>query len=155
MSDELKPLKSELLNLRLERFYLGNSYTVGRLSIGEKYLCHTLEDITRDLNKDGDLDDPGETKIFGETSIPYGRYRVEVSYSPKFRRLLPAVLGVWGFVGIRIHRGRYPSHTSGCILVGRNNIKGQLTNSEYYETTLTDLLYQHQLKGGIIYINVI
>lgn len=144
-----------MINLNLDRIFLGSHYTIGRLYVDGILFSDTLEDVSRDLNHDGDLDDPGEEKIWGETSIPYGRYRVEVTYSPKFRRLLPLIYNVWGFIGIRIHRGRYPSHTSGCVLVGENRIKGQLLNSEYYEKKLTNLLYQYQLAGGQIYINVI
>lgn len=144
-----------MINMNLDRIFLGAHYTIGRLYVDGVLFCDTLEDVTRDLNHDGDLDDPGEEKVWGETSIPYGRYKVEVTYSPKFRRMLPLIYNVWGFIGIRIHRGRYPSHTSGCILVGENRIKGQVLNSEHYEKKLTNLLYQHQLNGGQIYINVI
>ena len=143
-----------MINLFLDRLHLKPRYTIGKLYIGEEYFCDTLEDTTRDLNKDGDLDDEGEGKIIGETSIPYGRYHVMVSRSPKFKRLLPLITGVWGFVGIRIHRGRYPSHTAGCVLVGENKIKGGLVNSAYYEEKLTKLLYENQLKGVPIYINI-
>jgi len=145
----------KLINITLDRFYCGSSYTIGRLYLDGKYFCDTLEDITRDLNQDGDLDDPGEEKIYGETSIPYGRYHVEVTFSPKFKRLLPLIKNVWGFIGIRIHRGRYPSHTSGCVLVGMNLKKGQVLNGKYYEELLTKILHEHQIAGGQIYINVV
>jgi len=144
-----------MINLNLNRKYLKPHYTIGTLSINGEYFCDTLEDITRDLNQDGDLDDEGENKIFGETSIPYGRYHVEVTYSPKFKRLLPAIYNVWGFIGIRIHRGRWASHTQGCILVGENKIKGGLINSVDYEQRLTKLLYEYQLAGEVIYISII
>lgn len=120
-----------------------------------KYFCDTLEDKDMDLNKDGDLADEGEGKVFGETAIPYGRYHIKVTYSSKFKRLLPLILDVWGFVGIRIHRGRYPIHTSGCVLVGENKIKGGLIDSASYEERLTKILHNFQLKGEDIYINII
>jgi len=141
--------------MMLERRWLLSRYTIGRLSVDGKYFCDTLEDTTRDLNMDGDLDDPGEEKIYGETSIPFGRYHVEVTYSPKFRRLLPLILNVWGFIGIRIHRGNWPSHTSGCILVGENKVKGGLINSAGYEIRLTKLLYEKQISGHELYLNII
>jgi len=144
-----------MINLTLERKFLKNGYTIGRLSVNGKYFCDTLEDTTRDLNHDGDLDDEGEQKIIGETSIPYGRYHVEVTWSPKFKRMLPLVIGVWGFIGIRIHRGRWPKHTEGCILVGENKIRGGLINSPDWEARLTKLLHEYQIAGEKIYISII
>lgn len=145
----------KVLNLKLDRIYCGSHYTIGRLYVDDKYFCDTLEDVVRDLNHDGDLDDPGEQKVYGETAIPYGRYHIEVTYSPKFKRLLPLILAVWGFIGIRIHKGRYPSHTSGCVLVGMNVMKGQVLYGDSYEKKLTKILHEHQIAGGQIYINVI
>ena len=55
-----------MINLTLDRIFLGSHYTIGRLDLDGKPFCDTLEDITRDLNMDGDLDDPGEEKIFGK-----------------------------------------------------------------------------------------
>ena len=49
--------------------------------------------------------------------IPALIYRIQVTMSPKFRRLLPLVCQVPGRAGIRIHRGTKPEHSAGCILV--------------------------------------
>jgi len=144
-----------MINLKLERLYRKETYTIGRMYLNEVYFCDTLEDRDRDLNKDGDLDDEGEEKVMGETAIPYGRYRVDVTMSPKFKRMLPQIHNVWGFVGIRIHRGRWATHTAGCVLVGENKIKGGLINSEYWETRLTYMLLYYQDIGEEIYINVV
>jgi hypothetical protein len=73
--------------------------------------CDTIEDKVRDLNQDGDLLDEGEEKVFGETAIPYGKYAMELSMSPKFKRLLPMILDVKHFTGIRIHKGRTAKHS--------------------------------------------
>ena len=91
--------------IKLHRRYLGEKYTIGPLFINGKYLCDTIEDKVRDFNKDGDLLDGGEKKVYAETAIPYGTYNVELSMSPKFKRLLPLILDVRHFTGIRIHRG--------------------------------------------------
>jgi hypothetical protein len=125
------------------------------LSIGDDYFCDTLEDTVRDLNKDGDLEDYGEIKIWGETAIPYGRYKILVTYSPKFRRDLPLILDVKHFTGIRIHRGATHRNTSGCVLVGRNTAKGRLSEGEYYEKKLTMLLRQYQNENEEIFINIV
>ena len=144
-----------MINLFLERLFCKSTYTIGVLSIGDRLFCNTLEDPVRDLNKDGDLEDYGELKIWGETAIPYGRYNVIVSYSPKFKRDLPLILDVKHFIGIRIHRGNTAKDTAGCVLVGINNIKGKLSNSTYYEKKLTAMLKAYQTAGEKIYINII
>ena len=49
--------------------------------------------------------------------IPALIYRVSVTQSAKFKRLLPILNQVPGRSGIRIHRGTKPEHSRGCILV--------------------------------------
>ena len=49
--------------------------------------------------------------------IPVGMYPIVVTWSPKFKRMLPIVLNVPGRSGIRVHRGTKPEHSRGCILV--------------------------------------
>lgn len=128
------------MKLKLERKYLKETYTIGNLYIDGKFFCNTVEDKVRDLNKDGDLLDPGETKVYGETAIPYGTYEVEVTYSPKFRRDLPLIKNVPHFEGIRIHRGNWATDSHGCPIVGENKVKGGVINSTPYEEKLTKIL---------------
>ena len=57
--------------------------------------------------------------------IPDGSYKVEKTWSPKFRKFLPELLEVPERTGIRIHRGTLPEHSKGCILldmVGMTNL---------------------------------
>ena len=49
--------------------------------------------------------------------IPVGTYPVSVTFSPRFKRMLPLIGNVPGRSGIRIHRGTNPEHSKGCILV--------------------------------------
>ena len=53
--------------------------------------------------------------------VPALIYRVTVTQSPKFRRLLPLLNQVPGRTGIRVHRGTKPEHSLGCILVSADN----------------------------------
>ena len=53
--------------------------------------------------------------------IPCGTYPVRVTWSPRFKRMLPLVLKVPGRSGIRVHRGTKPEHSCGCILVSAAN----------------------------------
>jgi hypothetical protein len=131
------------MKLKVESLYLKDTYTIGKLYIDDKYFCDTVEDKVRDFNKDGDLNDLGETKVYGETAVPYGTYDVEVTYSPKFKRELPLIKNVPHFEGIRIHRGNYAKDSLGCIIVGENKVKGGVLNSTKYEIELTRILKEN------------
>ena len=120
-------------------------YTIGKMYIDGTYFCDTLEDKVRDI---------GETKIAGETAIPYGRYKVVVNMSPWFKRELPLLLNVPRFEGIRIHRGNTDKDSSGCILVGENKVKGKVINSTPYEQKIVAILKEAQNKGEDIWITI-
>lgn len=143
------------MKLRLLRRFKGEDYTIGTLFINGEYFCDTLEDKVRDYNKDGDLEDAGETKVFGETAIPYGLYKVRLTMSPKFKRLLPIVLNVRHFTGIRIHRGNKAKDSHGCILPGENKEKGKVLNSTKYEMLLIEKMLQAQMQGQNVTINIV
>ena len=49
--------------------------------------------------------------------IPCETYPLRVTWSPKFKRMLPILLNVPSRSGIRVHRGTKPEHSRGCILV--------------------------------------
>lgn len=121
-----------MIQIRVERYAFRATYTIGRMLINGKYFCDTLEDQVRDL--------ADEQKVYAKTAIPAGKYEVRVTWSPKFKRNLPLLLGVPYFSGIRIHRGNRAADTSGCILVGENKVKGMVINSTLYELDLTKLL---------------
>ena len=53
--------------------------------------------------------------------IPVGTYPIAVTWSPKFKRMLPILLNVPGRSGIRFHRGTRPEHSKGCVLVSAVN----------------------------------
>ena len=53
--------------------------------------------------------------------IPALIYRVAVTQSPRFKRLLPVLQQVPARTGIRFHRGSRPEHSKGCILVSAEN----------------------------------
>mgnify|MGYP000795529038 CR=1 FL=1 len=96
------------MELKLNRIFLGSSATIGELLVNDKYLCDTLEDRVR----------PEGEKVYGKTAIPEGTYEMVLSYSPRFKKILPEILNVPNFTGIRIHCGNSSADSSGCILVG-------------------------------------
>lgn len=127
------------MKILLKRIALKEEYTIGHMYIDGKYFCDVIEDKVRDKNKDGKFDF-GEKKVDGATAIPYGCYVVRVSYSPKFRRMLPMLLDVPYFTGIRIHRGNTAKDSAGCLIVGENKEVGKVINSTKYEVELTEIL---------------
>ena len=96
------------MELKLNRIFLGSSATIGELYIDKKYIADTLEDRVR----------PEGEKVYGKTAIPEGTYEMVLSYSPRFKKILPEILNVPNFTGIRIHCGNSSADSSGCILVG-------------------------------------
>lgn len=96
------------MNLVLQREILSDKSTIGQLSVNDERLCYTLEDKVR----------PILVKVDGQTAIPAGRYRVAIDLSARFKKLMPHVLDVPNFEGVRIHSGNTSEDTEGCILVG-------------------------------------
>lgn len=106
------------MELKLKRIAYREKYTIGKLFIDDVYFCDTLEDVPRDI------------KIQNETCIPKGKYKVVLNISNRFKRLMPLLIDVPNFTGIRIHTGSTEKDTSGCILVGKNKIVGKLLESK-------------------------
>lgn len=92
--------------------------TIGRLSVDGVYECWTLEDVVRD-----------GPKVMHETAIPAGMYRVVMTRSQRFGVMLPLLLDVPDFTGIRIHAGNTDADTSGCILVGQSRAHDSILSS--------------------------
>ena len=109
------------MKLKLKRIFKGEKYTIGRLYIDDVFFCDVLEDKVRDLSK--------EEKVWGQTAIPEGTYKIIINYSNRFKRDLPLLLNVPQFEGIRIHPGNTEVDTHGCLLVGINSQKGKVTQS--------------------------
>lgn len=156
------------MELKLHRKYLKSDYTIGILSVDGQYFCEVLEDKVRDFNKDGDLLDAGETKVYGKTAIPYGRYQIAMNVvSPKFgtkpfymevcQGRLPRLMNVPHFEGILMHVAdgyRGADLLEGCIGVGQNKIKGGLLNGKKVFTNLYHILKKAYDRGETIWITI-
>lgn len=105
------------MTLRLIREPSQHNATMGSLYIDGVWAVWTLEDAIRDQ------------ELPGETCIPAGTYRVDITPSARFHRLLPILLDVPGFTGVRLHSGCTIADTSGCVLVGRTRSSGQVGES--------------------------
>jgi len=107
------------MKMILQRKWATQESTVGELSIDGKFECYVLEDVVR----------PAGEKVPGKTAIPAGTYRVIVDKSTRFKKLMPHILDVPGFEGIRIHAGNVAVDTEGCPLVGRTRGKDFVSES--------------------------
>lgn len=117
------------MKIELVRDTFNANETLGKLYIDGEYFCETIEDFDRSLYEDTTLEEVKKIKVYGQTAIPYGTYEVVVSYSQKFKKFLPLLLNVTGFLGIRIHSGNKAIHSLGCILVGDTRTTDSVLNS--------------------------
>lgn len=148
------------MKIKLQTRFRGETYTISSLFVNHSYLCDALEDKVRDLpekcpNTPKWKPCTCKEKVYGQTAIPRGTYKVTLQMSPKFKRKLPVINNVPHFLGILIHRGRLPEHTEGCIIVGENKVKGQVINSEYWERKLVELIADAESRGEVIEIEVV
>ena len=118
------------MNIELKRIAVKDTYTIGKLYIDGAYFCDTLEDKDRGLEDNMPIEKIMFLKKSHITAIPTGTYTVILNYSNRFKRIMPLVMNVKGFAGIRIHAGNTSEDTDGCILVGENKAKGQVLNSK-------------------------
>lgn len=123
------------MELTLRRKFKGATYTIGDLSVDGKFFCNTIEDTVRRLPAACPDTARGRSctckeKVYAQTAIPAGTYRVTVEYSPKFKRKMPRLHNVPHFLGILIHAGNTERNSAGCIIVGRNTVKGKVLESQ-------------------------
>lgn len=102
------------VRLKVLRTTNGDNFTEGKFFIDEVMNFYTIEDKDRELENGG-------IKVYGETAIPKGMYRVIISYSPRFKKDLIEILNVPQFTGIRIHPMNKAEQSEGCIGVGLTN----------------------------------
>ena len=128
-------------NLRLERECL-EERTLGKLYINKEFFCSTIEDKYRDLSK--------EKKVYGETCIPFGTYKVIINMSPKYGRLMPRLLDVPHFDGILIHYGNTEQDSAGCILVGKRSGQKVINSRDTFNRLFARLEKYSNIKIEIV-----
>lgn len=152
------------MKLRLRRIALRDTYTIGKLEVWKDnqwaYLCDTIEDKVRDLNKNG-MFDGTEKKVSGETAIPYGTYNITMNvvspkfsnynsypYARRFNAYMPRLLKVNSFDGILIHPGTSAKSSAGCIIVGKNKVVGKVVESQAVWNSLMEYYFWPAKKSG-------
>lgn len=153
------------MKLLVDRRYKKATYVIGLLYVDGKFFSNTLEDTDRGLQKSDPLSVIKAKKIPGETAIPTGTYRITMDVvSPKYsavayyRKLcggrMPRILNVPGYEGVLIHPGNSAIDTMGCVLVGKNSVKGRLTASRDAFERLYKLLDAANRRHEIIEIEI-
>jgi hypothetical protein len=111
------------------------------LFVGGRFECFSMEDVVREIAGKPVSD----WKVAGQTAIPYGEYVVDLTFSPKYQKIMPILVAVPGFTGIRIHSGNVAEHTEGCLLVGKNRVdKNPATEG-------IDTITESKLAFGILF----
>lgn len=147
------------MRLRIERQELPDK-TPGELLVDDKHFAWTLEDKSRG-------NDP---KVYGETCIPYGTYRVILSYSNRFGKRMIQLINMRGGnimfgdkpidqCGIRMHGGNTTADTLGCPLFGAD----RKPNFDIYNCNTEPLKLNDKLialveaadKKGEVYIDIV
>ena len=137
------------MELKLIRREFSEHSTIGDMYVDDKFFCYILEDKDRGLTDEMDLATIESLKVYGKTCIPYGRYEVMMTWSNKFKCIMPLVNKVKGYEGIRIHKGSNESHSLGCLLVGMKKQTDRILNSPQAFDILYPMLQDACAKGKV------
>ena len=164
------------MKLLLDRKYKncklnGRVYCIDKIYVDGIYVCDAIEDQDWGWTQSTPLKDIASIKKTNKskTAVPRGTYNVTLNVqSPKFsnakkypyyvkycKGYLPRLLDVPGFEGILIHCGTTEKSSAGCIIVGYNTIKGQVTNSQKAFESLYKLMQTAKMHEEKITITII
>lgn len=135
------------LNLNLKRYIFntdGDRSTIGDLFINDEFFCFTLEDEIRMKG----------AKVYGKTAIASGTYEIILTVSNRFGRLMPLLLNVPDFSGVRIHGGNTAKDTHGCPLVAYNTDKKKIWGSAEKDLTKILKAFKDENPNGQIFIKI-
>lgn len=142
------------MDIQLKRIAKKETYTIGKLYIDGVYFCDTIEDKDRGLNQAMSINDIKKKKVYGETAIPTGTYKLVIDYSNRFKKNMAHILNVPGYEGIRIHTGNSAKDSLGCIIVGKNKVVGKVIESRDTYNQLFPIL-QKAFKESEIKITIL
>lgn len=154
------------MKILIDRKWKKDGYTIGKLYVDGVFFSNTLEDKDRGLTSNMSLEEIKKKKKTGETAIPTGTYNVRMDISsPRFSKSnwyikncngarMPRLEKVPGYDGVLIHAGNTAKDTEGCILVGKNDVKGMVTKSKDYFLKLYNIMYTAYKKGENIEITI-
>ena len=140
------------MELKVDRYNSAKDWTQGLFFIDNEFECHTLEDEERAV------------KVWGDTRIPDGRYKVELRtegrFHNRYKKKFPFhkgmlhVTNVPNFKYILIHIGNDTDDTAGCLLVGSkaNAHKGYIEQSTKAYTSMYKKIITAFEKGKEVWI---
>lgn len=143
-----------MLRLMIDRAWKKPGYTISRFFVDGERWCEALEDTDRGLTSSMSTEEIKAKKIYGRTAIPSGKYRVTLTWSPKFKKNLPLVNDVKCYSGIRFHAGNTANDSAGCILLGKNSAVGMVTNSTYWTEQLITAVKSAVDRGEIVTLEI-
>jgi hypothetical protein len=122
------------VKILVQRDIFTDKSTTSKVYVDDQFFCYGLEDVDRKLECNP------ECKVDGQTAIPRGTYKVIIDFSTRFQCLMPRVVDVPGFQGIRIHPGNSSADTHGCLLVGTTRKDDFVGNSKTAYAKLLDMI---------------
>jgi hypothetical protein len=115
--------------------------------IDDSFFGYTCEDFDRQLEIGGE-------KVYGQTAIPRGRYRVQLAYWKKFRVIVPHILDVPKFTGVYIHGGNRAIDSLGCPLLGETRTPDGVENCAGVNKRLRDMVEHCEENGEEVWITI-
>lgn len=153
------------MRLELKRRFKGSDYTIGSLYVDGVYFSDTIEDKDRGLDASMPVNKLKRMKVYGETAIPTGRYKIDMdTVSPKFQHRtwakpycgkVPRLVSVPCYSGVLIHPFNTAEESLGCIAVGENKEKGKVLNSTiFFKRLMNEYLVPAHQRGEEIWITI-
>ena len=146
------------MKVLIKRIFNNQKYCISHVYVDGVYVCDAIEDTDKGWNNMMSDAYIRNNKVYAKSAIPVGEYDITLNIvSPKFNQKpyynkfcngkLPRVLNVPGFDGILWHRGRTEKDSAGCLILGYNTIKGQVTNSQQAFEKLYKILQEANNNG--------
>ena len=155
------------MKLKLIRKWKKDTYTVGQLYVDGVFFSNTIEDKDRGLDQKMPLEKILFIKKPGITAIPTGTYEIVLNVqSPKYKKsktmmqfcnaYMPRLLNVPGYDGVLIHPGNSAKDSEGCIIIGKNDKVGWVSNSTiYFKELYNKMKIASKSRGEKITIEII
>lgn len=155
------------MKLKLIRKWKKENYTIGQLYVDGVFFSNTIEDKDRGLSQDMSKEKILFLKKPGITAIPTGTYEVVLNVqSNKYKKsktmmqfnnaYMPRLLNVPGYEGVLIHPGNSAKDTEGCIIPGKNDKIGWVSNSTaYFKDLYNKMKIASRSRGEKIIIEIV
>lgn len=154
------------MKLKLIRKWKKDTYTIGQLYVDGVFFSNTIEDKDRGLTSAMTTPQIAIIKKPGITAIPTGTYPITLDIqSSKYKKsktmmafcnaYMPRLVNVPGYGGILIHPGNSAEDTEGCIIPGKNDKVGWVSNSITYFKTLYNKMKEAKKRKESITIEII